>query len=284
MPESVEIFYMTQSLNEHIQGKTLTNIDVHSGRYLKKPETFGGFNDFIKILPKNVIRANCKGKFIYIEFGEDENCDNWYLFVTLGMTGSWRVIEEEHSHVEFTFEETIRDEENHSIWFTDQQGYGTLKFVKGKKMLEKKLRSLGQDMLADNITDEDFIEKYRKHNNKNVCIVILDQKVFSGAGNYIKSEALYRAGISPLHKIEELTNGHLIDLFHALKAVIQESLASHGMTFRTYADVNGQLGTYKNRVYNNKTGKDHLGNKIIHISPRESPDGRGTYWVPAIQK
>lgn len=290
MPESVEVYFMTQSLKEHVCGKILKSINVSSGRYLRKPETFSGYEEFVKCLPLKISDVKCKGKFIYIEFDSENNVSEnkrWYLFNTLGMTGSWRIVEEIHSHVEFVFEDMINETdgmENKSIWFTDQQGYGTLKFVQGKKLLNKKLRSLGRDLLTDDITSDEFIKKYRTQDSKNICIVLLNQKIFSGVGNYIKSEALYRSKISPLHKIEDLSDSQLGNLLVAIKDVLHDSFENHGLTFRTYADVNGRIGKYKLQVYNNKTGKDAFGNKVVFIKASESPDGRGTYWSPTIQK
>ncbi|HUP56814.1 MAG TPA: DNA-formamidopyrimidine glycosylase family protein, partial [Bdellovibrionota bacterium] len=42
-----------------------------------------------------------------------------------------------------------------------------------------------------------------------VCDVLLDQEIFSGVGNIIKNEVLYRLGILPLTRVGELTLGEL---------------------------------------------------------------------------
>ena len=57
------------------------------------------------------------------------------------------------------------------------------------------------DVMADEWSSSTAIKKLKEKPNALVCDVLLDQQVFSGVGNIIKNEVLYRARIHPLNKI-----------------------------------------------------------------------------------
>jgi len=72
------------------------------------------------------------------------------------------------------------------------------------------------DVMADEWSSSTAIKKLKEKPNALVCDVLLDQQVFSGVGNIIKNEVLYRARIHPLNKIEDLPTAKL-------KALVNES-------------------------------------------------------------
>ena len=76
-------------------GKTLTSIDIMSGRYLKSPPA--GYEDISLELPLNVLGTGVHGKFMYwlLEGA-------WSVWSTLGMTGQWSSDGNKHTRVEFS--------------------------------------------------------------------------------------------------------------------------------------------------------------------------------------
>lgn len=104
------------------------------------------------------------------------------IWITLGMTG--RFINAEHPDagsalVRWTLE--CMDITNNAIrrlYYHDARNFGTLKMSSSRKDLEKKLASIGPDMLSDELTDDSFLEIMSKQNaNLNICKFLMDQKV-----------------------------------------------------------------------------------------------------------
>ena len=86
MPEGPECAATARSLDEFMNNKTIVNIEVLSGRYLKKkPE---GLDKVRKQLPLRVWNWNSKGKFIYGSLGKEES-EKTFIWNTLGMSGYW---------------------------------------------------------------------------------------------------------------------------------------------------------------------------------------------------
>jgi formamidopyrimidine-DNA glycosylase len=234
----------------------IKSVNVLSGRYTKKPI------QNIEILNgKEIESFNCKGKFIWIDL------DDVVVFNTLGMTGNWSRIKTNHSRIEFNFYE------NDTLYFNDIRNFGTFQ-VKTRSDLEKKLKSIGPDMLSN--PPDDFIARLRKYNHKNICEVIMNQKVISGVGNYIKAESLWYSRINPHVFVKDLTDENLIILDKAIKFVINKSYQEQGASIQSYYTFDGDSGnaTQGFAVYGRK--KDYNGHTVIK---EETPYKRTTHWV-----
>ena len=268
MPEGPEVKRITEKLRSAVVDKNLESIEIISGRYLKHGPP-DNFNNFAKSLPVKISDVACKGKFIYALF------DNGYsMWNTLGMAGSWSPVPTKHSRVKLNFKEG-------SAYFNDIRNFGTLKFVTGRKRLVEKLDSLGPDMLAENIPNSKFSSLIMRKSNKTIAEVIMDQSIVSGVGNYLKSESLYLARISPHRVVETLSPEEISNLNAAIQCTIRSSYASGGATIHTFLDFDGKQGEYSRRfaVYNQKA--DIAGNSVVREITK---DKRASFWVPEIQK
>ncbi len=267
MPEGPECKRIGESLAKEVSNKTLVGIDILGGRYTKKEPS--GLSDLISELPIGVVGVGVHGKFIYWILLKE-----YSLWNTLGMSGFWSGEEQKHSRLKFRFLDGSH------VYFNDTRNFGTIKLVKGKSELLKKLQSLGPDMLSEDVEDTTFIAALRKKNKHNICKVLMDQSVVAGVGNYVKAEALWLARINPSHCVKDLSDQKLIQLNFAIKTVLRESYKSGGATIKSYQNFDGEIGDYSSRflVYNQKT--DPHGNKVEKY---QTPDGRTTHWVPNIQ-
>jgi formamidopyrimidine-DNA glycosylase len=199
--------------------------------------------------------------------------NEWSMWNTLGMTGNWSEDTRKHPRVKLTLNDG-------DIFFNDQRNFGTVKFVKGKFTLIQKLKSLGPDMLVDEVTDQQFIERLRKKDAWQITTALMNQAVVAGVGNYIKAEALWLARISPHRRVSELSDERLSVLNGSIKTVMKESFKSGGATIRSYKNFNGEDGEYSRRflVYNQKADPD--GNEVIR---EMTEDQRTTHWCPSVQ-
>ena len=268
MPEGPEVRRIATDLAKEVSGKCLSEVNVLSGRYLKK--AIEGFDDFKEVLPDKIIGVGSHGKFLYILLSGGIN-----IWSTLGMTGKWSRSHSSHSRVQFKLSC------GNEVYFDDIRNFGTLKFVYGPNTLQHRLKKLGPDMLGENVTSKKFLSCLRKKDKWNITKALMDQTVIAGVGNYIKAESLWLAAISPTRPVSDITDGELMLLNEAIKEVMRSSYEHGGATFLTHKNFSGEKGDYSSRFlcYNRKL--DAEGNRVIKTT---TPDGRTTHWAPDRQK
>lgn len=287
MPEGPEVTVIAKGLQKLLKNQYLHQIDFDQpkARYNNKKPI--GYPDFEKELPLKIHDVQMKGKFIYFIFQND-----WYLYNTLGMSGGWYHKKKNNTccFIEYSDDKKQTSNENNKkkhnkLWFDDQRHFATFKFVKGKAELEKKLKTIGPDLLNSVINEDEFVKKYRKYNHKIIDVVLNDQKVFSGIGNYLKAEILYLARISPHAKISNIPDEKLKEL---LKSIVDRITASYkvgGASVEHYSDLNCNEGKFHKYFQVYKQKKDPLGNTVIseRVSKPNDPKSQKTYWVPSVQ-
>lgn len=275
MPEGPEVAIISEGLNNLLKGKEIIKFTLSSrGRY--KTKAPDGFSDFKKKLSTKVTSIKCKGKFIYWEFASGH-----YMYNTLGLSGVWTKTRKKNTVCRIKYCDPVTKKEN-KIYFDDVRHFGTLKFVDKVSELNEKLATLGPDMLSDTtITRAKFRDILKKQKDKNITVVLMNQKVMSGVGNYLKSEVLYEAEISPHRNCDSLSDAEIGRLYTAIKEKIKDSYDLGGMSRKDYADINNKKGTYgtKLKVYGKKT--DSKGNIIVSETTK---DKRTTFWVKEVQK
>lgn len=246
MPEGPEVKNLTLWLNKNFKYKKILNIKINSGKYKKKPILFDK-----KIFPLTIEKIDCKGKFIYFLF---QNSDI-VLFITLGMSGWFQFEEDKHNHIQFEFNDNI-------LYFNDYRNFGNI-IVSNRNELKKKLLTLGADILEVKDNFDIFKQRInRKRDDAYIASALLDQKVSSGVGNYIRAEALYIAKISPYRKIKDLTEKDLKKLWDIIKQI----------GFFYY---NENIGIKKGII----NGKYTLFNKIKKQGPSKYKPSEGKFLV-----
>jgi DNA-formamidopyrimidine glycosylase len=276
MPEGPEVKRAANRLNVFWVGQELAEVKIHSGRYSKKPEAL---QPLLKALPLKVLSVATHGKFLYWVL-RDADFELLWLFNTFGMSGYWASDQQNHAHIEF-----VRAD-GKSVFYHDQRNFGTFKFTSDLKDFTHKIDSLGPDVLGNWITLEQFqyIFTQKKNGQKTLPELLMNQKLISGIGNYLKAEILWMAELSPHRTADSLNETEWRDL-HALCHIIpSESLfAGRGSSILTYRakwmmdDEEYPHGTLA--VYRRKEDPD--GRQII---AEKTKDKRTTWWVPEHQK
>ncbi len=280
MPEGPEVTIIKDGLNHHLKGKIIIDAILPEGsKFLKK--TPDGYNDFKSELPLKCLEVKSKGKFIYFVFEK-----GWYLMCRLLMSGGWYLEEApKHNHCQLIYKkkESDPDTKSDSIWFVDPRHFGTLKWTNDIKDLEKILNDIGPDLLNEKINESEYLEKMKNKQNgkKKISVVMMDQSVFSGIGNYLKSEILYEAKVAPNSVINNIPDDILLNIFKITLEKIKRSYKAGGASIRDYSDIKGRDGefSFNFAVYQKK--KDPLGNKVIM---EKTKDGRTSHWVQEVQK
>ena len=311
MPESVEVFNITNWLNNNCKNKIINDITFLNYKTTQK------YQDEIKnYLPLMVKRVYCKAKHIIwvcrslnnkekkiknvknVKNAKNVNIveSEIYFHNHLGMTGRWSLDESKHNRILFTFDQNFPVLSN-KLYFEDTRKFGKFDICLNKTDLDDKLKSVGCDLLKISLEyyknkNEKIIKstqlKWLNHfnniksktrpANRNIYNVLMDQKHFSGLGNYLTSDVLYGSKINPNRKISDLTSNEIILLFNKSMEILYRSYLSGGLTIKDYWDPDNNKGTYKCLVYGKSM--DNLGNKII----KTKISARTCHWVPIIQK
>ena len=160
MPEAPEVRSMAMSLAKLWSGKTLKKVEILSGRYTKKPPT--GLDMFEASLPSKIVGVGVHGKFSYAIL-ENET----FAWFTMGMTGSFTKEQTKHSRVKFSFD-------GFDTYYTDIRNFGTVKFVRGKHQMIEKLESLGHDLIAEDMDNDEFVMRMNAKAKWPLCKAIMD--------------------------------------------------------------------------------------------------------------
>ena len=286
MPEGPECTIVARQLHSFCTDKTLKNIELVSGRYTKKEPD--GYSSFMSVLPQTVAGVSNKGKFIYLMTKE-----NSVIFITLGMSGTFKVDENKYARVKFSFSDGSH------IFYSDMRNFGTLKFFtpdNAEVALKKKLSEIGPDMLNDPCQSSEWLKICHRRKTNSMVKFLMNQKNISGVGNIYKSEALFLAGIDPRKTIGDCTDDELLKLYNAVKKVLKTSFESGGATIRNYSDLHNNHGNYirfpsnpKEMLEARKEGKvmiygrkqDIYGNDVVRL---RLDDDRTTFFSPKVQK
>jgi endonuclease VIII len=123
----------------------------------------------------------------------------------------------------------------------------------------KKHYNWKNDVMADEWSSGAAIKTLKEKTQALVCDVLLDQQIFSGAGNIIKNEVLYRNRIHPLTKIQDLPPAKLKALvndarnysFDFLKWKKENTLSKHWEVY------NQKECPLKHKIEKKELGKTH---------------------------
>lgn len=244
MPEGPEVKRVVDYLNQKLKDQVIIDWPFYSGKYVENEPS--GYETFCEALPLRVEKVECKGKFIYftLEGGH-------YIMHSLMMSGKWQEKSDQHTRW------SVETEDGIELYFSNPRGFATVEFTNYSFTLKKKVASLGPDIMSGEFTQDIFEKKCNRYSNRNITSFLMDQTVFSGCGNYIKAEVLYRAKISPLRKVGDLTKEEREEIYQALRDIPQEA-------------------------YKGKLVRQIYGQK--HATKLKTADGRVTHWKPSVQK
>lgn len=279
MPEGPEISRYAGILADFFFQNPINDIKVLSGRYVKKP-----IDNLNKIMyPVSVVDIGTKGKFLFMELS-----NGFYLFVTHGMSGTWVTTDESSKSSRYGYD----DPKHHrvefvtnkgSIFFNDFRNFGTVHVFTDNGALQIKLNELGADILDDNITKEQFFQRMKP--NKKIGLLLMDQKVVSGIGNYLRAEILWYARISPHRLYKDLTEVEKDKLFNAAYNIVRyHTIKKKSKMFPSMnkSKLEYQLNitpSEDNDFFVYRQEVDYYGNPVTS----EKMGERTVHWVPKIQ-
>ena len=280
MPELPEVETVRLFLDQHILGKTISNIKILS------PKSFIGNPDLVK--GQKIISTSRLGKQLSLHLK-----NGLILLFHLKMTGQViigdsvfghptpkedkSVLPNKSTRVVFTFSDKTK------VFFNDQRKFGWVK-VLNKSELAEAQKNVGIDVLSPDFTDKYFYQKLQS-SSRSIKLVLLDQSKFAGIGNIYDNDALFLSKINPNLPSNKITKKQAKILRQNLIDLMKESLFHGGSTAKDnkYVHPDGTKGEhqYHFRVYQ-RVGEPCL----VCQTPikRIKIGGRGTFYCPMCQK
>lgn len=274
MPELPEVETIKKSLEKKLIGQRLKDIKIFDYNFVSKNK----LEDLNTIINTKLLSIERKGKYLVFIFEKE------LLLFHLGLTGSLLLFrnidkreisdkEKKHFILSFKFE-------RYELVYSDIRKFGKIRKANIEDILNlKELKSLGKDALE--IDFEEFKNIFSKK-NRNIKILLMDQRVISGLGNIYTNELLFRVQINPFKNSKDLSEEDIKRLFFQMKDLLKEAISFSGSSIKNYVDAEGKKGEFQNRflVYGKKNifcprcGK---GLKYQKISQR------GTFYCPNCQ-
>ncbi len=236
MPELPEVETVRRGLRAVMEGRRLARVQaLRPDLRLPLPEGFAQ-----ALTGRRVAAIDRRAKYLLfrIEGGP-------VLLGHLGMSGRMTVRPADaappakHDHVLFTTDDGTL------VSFHDPRRFGLFAFADPEDPESHPLlRVLGPEPLDDAFTPAVLAAAFAGRRTP-VKAALLDQRVVAGLGNIYVSEALFRAGVSPLRTAGSLNEREIAALVPAIKAVLGEAIAAGGSSLRDHRQASGELGYFQ---------------------------------------
>ena len=277
MPELPEVEVVRRGLQAHIAGRTITAVQVHHPRAVRRHEP-GAADLTARLIGAHITGTDRRGKYLWLTLGPEVA-----LVVHLGMSGQMllgSIERTEHLRIGAVLDDGT------ALSFVDQRTFGgwqlaDLVSVDGSTV-PGPVAHIARDPLDPRFDREAVVTVLRRKHSE-IKRQLLDQTVVSGIGNIYADEALWRAGVNGARMAEKLTRRQLGDVLDAAAEVMHEALGQGGTSFDSlYVNVNGQSG-YFDRSLNVYGRESHNCRRCGAVIRRDKFMNRSSYSCPQCQ-
>ena len=278
LPELPEVEVVRRGLAEHVLGRTVTGVQVHHPRAVRRHEP-GAADLTARLLGTRIAGTDRRGKYLWLVLDDDITA----LVVHLGMSGQMllgAVPDVKHLRIAATLDDGTE------LSFVDQRTFGgwqlaDLVSVDGSRV-PRPVAHIARDPL-DPRFDRDAVANVLRCKHSEIKRQLLDQTVVSGIGNIYADEALWRIGVNGARIAAKLTRRQLGEVLDAAAEVMREALREGGTSFDSlYVNVNGQSG-YFDRSLNVYGREGRNCRRCGAVIRREKFMNRSSFYCPACQ-
>jgi len=236
MPELPEVETVCRGLAPRLTGRVLTRVAVRrAGLRVPFPEGMAG-----RLTGRRVSAIRRRAKYILIHLD-----DGAVVIAHLGMSGRMVVadgpapVPGKHDHV------VLETDDGAVVTFNDARRFGLMVMTTEAELdRHPLLAGLGPEPLSRRFTPAALSARLAGRFTP-IKAALLDQTVVAGLGNIYVSEALFRAGISPLREAHSVAGPAAKRLVPAIRAVLTAAIAAGGSTLRDYVQASGELGYFQ---------------------------------------
>ena len=269
MPELPEVEATRRRLRRAVEGEQIVRAIA------RRPDLRAPFaSDFTgRLEGTTIVALRRRAKYLVAELSSGD-----LLLMHLGMSGSFRVERKfpldlvTHDHVVFELASGA------SVIFNDPRRFGSMRILAQEEAaIDPVLSALGPEPLARTFDGAALAAQLRRRKTS-LKAALSDQRVVAGLGNIYVSEALHRAGLSPLRQASTLATraGTPRPAAHALAAAIKDVLEEAIAAQRRYG------GEDRFRVYD-REGERCRRRGCRGVIRRRIQGGRSTFYCPACQ-
>lgn len=230
-----------------------------------------------------------------------EKSRKWTLLLHLGMSGRLLIESQNHDISPRKHEHLVFVTENgNRVGFVDPRRFGMADLVPTDRLQDfSAFTALGIEPLdQEQFTLKNFQKALSCHSSNvktTIKSALLDQKRLVGLGNIYVCEVLFRAGISPLKPVSQLSGRDMEVLWKIIPKILLEALAAGGSTLRDYVNADGEKGNFQllHQVYGREGqpcpdcvghhGKDKPYQKSCPGIQRIVQNGRSSFFCPQKQ-
>jgi len=269
MPELPEVETTLRGISPYIKNKIVSQVIIRRPN-LRWPIPA----DLPQLIEQHrLLKLSRRAKYLLLHF------DTGTLLIHLGMSGSLRIISPDtpvakHDHVDILFEQQ-------GIRLTDPRRFGAVLWLGTEPYQHRLLSQLGPEPLSDNLTG-DYL--YQKAQNRKVSIkqFLMNQSIVTGVGNIYCTEALFKAGISPLRAAGNISLVRYTHLVTQIKKILTAAIEQGGTTLRDFVGSDGKPGYFKQElnVYS-RAGQACINCQALLIAIKQA--NRTTVYCPQCQ-
>ena len=289
MPEFGEIKYSCDILRDNILHLYITNVE-YTGREGKNTSYIN--RDLLQSeLPLRIDSIIDRSKRIIFVMNNRYEQDSAFCFF-YAMNGYIRFQEAKHDQMIITLSRKRKDgsfKEKKTIYYGDSRMLGFIRFATTGEEIVDIFKNLGPDIGNGEVSLDYFskIIRNKRMKNKQIAALLLETKHFTAIGNWMRTEILYIAKISPYRELQELSDKDIKCLYKCIILICELSYKMHGLTLHDFRCPEGKDGNYKALIYGRKEDDDE--NKVIRekfgVKPKGKTDTRRSiWWVKNIQK
>ncbi len=271
MPEGPEIWRAADKLKDALEGKEVTAIRFEM-------DELSSYGSILKGEKVNTVEP--RGKAILTAFSNGK-----VMYSHNQLYGKWYV------RAKGTVPETNRTlrvaihNSDHSAYLYSATDIEMLE--KGEEDQHPYIQKLGPDVLHPDTSFNDVLARFQDDTfqNRKLTTLLLDQGFLSGIGNYLRSEILFWAGVSPKVKLRDCSSEEKQKLAEAAINLCRRSYETGGITnseriVEALKREGASRADYRHFVYK-RTGD--FCHKCGSVIKEETTGGRKIYFCPSCQ-
>jgi formamidopyrimidine-DNA glycosylase len=264
MPELAEVEWYRKQWDAGV-GKKIVALRLHAQKRIFRGTSPPALQR--NLVGEKLLRSSTRGKRMLFEFSRDS-----WLGLHLGMTGKIHLAPanfrpNKHDHL-------VLYQRERALVFTDSRQFGRVRFHHGPT---------SPDWWSDDVPEissprfnRKFVEHFlNRHGKAPIKAVVLLQNGFSGIGNWMADEILWRAQIHPVTPAGKLTARQRDAFFRGTKFVARESLRTLGQ---------GNSDPPSKWLIHQKWKRKGVCPRDGTLLRRASIGGRTTAWCPKCQR
>lgn len=263
MPELAEVEWYRKQWDSGL-GDKVVRVELHAQKRVFRGANKRALREYL--VGEKFLRSAALGKRMLFRFSGD----NW-LGIHLGMTGAIRV--EAATFSPGKHDHLILRQSSRTLIFRDARQFGRVRFHHGKSAPEWWQRDIPE--IVSNRFNQAFVEQFlQSHRKAPIKAVLLLQNGFSGIGNWMADEILWRARILPTNPAGKLSTAERKALWRETRFVARHSLATLG---RDYSD------PPRTWLIHERWSAKGVCPKHRTLLRRATVGGRTTAWCPKCQ-